>query len=182
MPWPQHVLEQFGTVTRGNIDESEYYGPYIGLLLELFPGQSNFMVVPKHKHCPGFEYQPSIVFIVQQLDKHPVFFIEIRPSSHKNSILERADTDEQMREQLKALAEEVIIDTLYGISAFGTDFCVFSFNRATRAETPAQIYRSRTIVHDSAPSDRWKLNLLTEEGEARFREVVGEIHQMCTTL
>jgi hypothetical protein len=32
--WPKHIVEQLSTVTPlGEVDETEYYGPYNGLLL-----------------------------------------------------------------------------------------------------------------------------------------------------
>ena len=35
MGWPEYIIEQFSTVTPlGEIDETEYYGPYNGLLLD----------------------------------------------------------------------------------------------------------------------------------------------------
>lgn len=50
MPWPNHILEQFDTVTPlGEVDETEYYGPFNGLLQEVFPGPEHFMVVPHYK-------------------------------------------------------------------------------------------------------------------------------------
>ena len=45
--WPEHILEQFGTVTPlGEVDETEYYGLYNGLLLDQFPGPEHYMIVP----------------------------------------------------------------------------------------------------------------------------------------
>jgi len=81
--WPEHIVEQFGTVTPlGEVDETEYYGPYNGLLLDQFPGPEHFMIVPQYKRPT---YPQSIdfttIFIVQR-HKHPIFFIDIKPAGH----------------------------------------------------------------------------------------------------
>ncbi|KAF8312893.1 uncharacterized protein EI90DRAFT_3137008 [Cantharellus anzutake] len=182
MPWPPHTLEQFGTVARGDVDESEYYGPYNGLLGELFPGRSHFMVVPQYKRPRFPQFVDFTTIFIVQHNKHPVFFIEIKPSSHVDTIANRAAADDQMRERFESFAEQVSIDTLYGISALGSRVCVYSYDRATRRIVPAAIEKDASRVNDRAPAKWWGLDILEDDGEAHLRQVTTHVHQMCSTL
>lgn len=183
MPWPSHIIEQFGTITPlGEVDETEYYGPYNGLLLELFPGPEHFMIVPQYKRPT---YPQSIdfttVFIVQR-HKHPVFFIEIKPSGHLRKISYRSAADQQMRERFDTFAEEVNIAKLYGVSALGTQLCVYSYDSASGTLIPGAIERDPTHVNDRAPAAWWDVDIMTPEGEQRLRELVIHVKAMCSQL
>ena len=180
MPWPVHVVEQFDTVTPlGEVDETEYYGPYNGLLLELFPGPQHFMIVPQYKRPT---YPQSIdfttIFIVQ-CHKHPVFFIEIKPSGHIKTISDRSAADQQMRERFDALTGQLTIATLYGVSALGTKLCVYTYDSQAETLEPEGIERDTRRVNDRAPAARWDLDIMTQEGEQQLREVVTHIKTMC---
>ncbi|KAF8529671.1 hypothetical protein BU17DRAFT_36489 [Hysterangium stoloniferum] len=183
MPWPEHVREQFGTVTAfGEIDETEYYGPYNGLLLHLFPGEEHFMVVPQYKRPT---YPQSIdfttIFIVQH-QKHPVLFLEIKPAGHIKKTSNRASADEQMRQRFKDLRDEVSTPTLYGISALGTKLCVYTYKSQSRIVIPPEIKDDPVVLNDTAPANRWDLDVMEFEGEQRIREIVGHIKIMCDGL
>lgn len=65
--------------------------------------------------------------------------------------------------------------TLHGVSVFGTKLCFYTLSKATREITPAEIQESRRYAIDTAPLERWNFDILSAEGEVRFREVVTEI-------
>ncbi|KAF8523471.1 hypothetical protein BU17DRAFT_43782 [Hysterangium stoloniferum] len=183
MPWPSHIVEQFDTITPlGEVDETEYCGPFNGLLLELFPGPEHFMIVPQYKRPT---YPQSIdfttIFIVQR-HKHPVFFIEIKPSGHLKTISGRSAADQQMRERFEALADQAVIATLYGVSALGTQLCLYTYDSAAGTITPEAIERNTKRVNDRAPAAWWDVDILAPDGEQRFREVVTNIKAMCNEL
>jgi hypothetical protein len=181
--WPDHILEQFGTVTPlGEVDETEYYGPYNGLLLDQFPGPEHYMIVPQYKRPT---YPQSIdfttIFIVQR-HKHPIFFIEIKPAGHIKLISDRAAADKQMRERFEALADQLIIPTLYGISALGTRLCVYTYDKETAVLQPERIGEDTKRVNDRAPANRWNMDVMTSAGEERIRELVAHVKAMCAGL
>ncbi|KAM6499481.1 hypothetical protein JOM56_004989 [Amanita muscaria] len=79
---------------------------------------------------------------------------------------------------------------LYGVSAFGSNICVYTFTSQTRSLSPELIPADRNIVTDVAPLDRWALDILDYddvkerkgEGEAKLREVVATIKSMVANL
>jgi len=180
MPWPDYILEQFDTVTPlGEVDEVEYYGPFNGLLQEVFPSPEHFMVVPQYKHPThpqSIEF--TTIFIVRR-HKHPVFFIEIKPAGHIKKISDRAAADEQMRQRYDALVEEIDIPILYGVSALGTKFSVYTYESQTKTLTPPKIEKDLRVVKDRAPANWWNLDVLTHEGEQRIRQIVDHVKAMC---
>ena len=129
--WPEYIIEQFSTMTpQDEFEEPEYYGPYNSLLFNQFPPHEHFMIVPQYKRQYPEDIDFTTIFIVQY-QKHPIFFIEIKPASHIKT--NRPAADKEMREQFDALTDDLAIPTLYGISALGTCLCVYTFDKKTRA-------------------------------------------------
>jgi hypothetical protein len=60
MPWPDYITHQFELVNKFTTDESDYYGPFNGLLNDLFPVSEYYQVVPQFKRIAG-----SIDFTVE---------------------------------------------------------------------------------------------------------------------
>ncbi|RDB17621.1 hypothetical protein Hypma_001064 [Hypsizygus marmoreus] len=182
--WPPYILEQFDTIAPqvGQHDATEYYGPYNGLLAELFPSSEHFMIVPPHKH-PGHPHAGvddfPTSFIVRR-DEHPVFFVEIKPSSHLDTITTRNAADREMRERFEALSTRVKIPTLYGISAIGTNICVYAYQTESGEIAPRVIEKDARTVEDGVPVTRWRLDITTAEGEQRIWEIVNEVKVMCS--
>ncbi|RPB00819.1 hypothetical protein L873DRAFT_1678987 [Choiromyces venosus 120613-1] len=166
----------------GEFDESGYYGPYNGLLNDLFPKQEHYMVVPLYRRPTQLtSVDFTTIFLVQQ-QKHPVFFIKIKPAGHINNTAPRALTDKQMRERFEDLGDRVEIPILHGVSAIGTKFCFYKYTKATRALEPGRIPGSSRMVVDAASINRWNVDILTPQGEQRLREVVGNVKGMCTQM
>jgi hypothetical protein len=184
MAWDAYTCKQFATaLPHGEFDESKFNGPYNGLLSDLFPKREGFMVVPQYKRS---KYSKSIadfttIFIVRY-NEHPVFFLEIKPPGdiHHNSSREAADL--QMRESFRNLFDEVEIQTLYGVSAMGTRLCIYTWCKETRRISPRAIPIDPDFTSDTAPANRWSLDLMTAEGEGRFRQVIGHIKEMSSQL
>jgi len=87
-------------------------------------------------------------------------------------------TEEQMRQGFRELASGTVAPTLYGLSAFGPEFCVYAYNSLTRSLDPPCIPRDTIIIDDTAPEAQWAYNLLEETGEAKLREIVDHIKAM----
>jgi hypothetical protein len=66
----------------------------------------------------------------------------------------------------------------------GTALCFYSLETKKQdAEImPLNIPRHPTRINDIAPKNRWDLDILTVEGENKFRAIVEEIKQACTSL
>ena len=44
------------------------------------------------------------------------------------------------------------------------------------------IYTMTLTVVDTAPWDRWEFDVLTAEGERKFREVISDVKRMCEQM
>src|ERR1700748_2918527 len=155
MPWPEQILEQFDQVPARTIDESEYYGPYNSLLSFLFPVDEGFQVAPK---CKGPVYPGSNDFrtiYVVNVNKRPVFFIEIKPRGHLQNMGARGAADEQMRDGFYNLVGNLVIPKLFGISAMGTAYSIYEYGKDTTKIFPAAIHKDFSIINDYAPVTRW---------------------------
>ena len=59
MVWDTYTSKQFATaLPQGEFDESKFYGPYNGLLNDMFLKSEDFMVVPQYKRS---EYSKAAV-------------------------------------------------------------------------------------------------------------------------
>lgn len=180
MPWERYIVQQFqSALPRGELDESQYYGPYNTLLHYLFPPSESYMVVPQYKRPTQLtSIDFTTIFLIQQ-GQHPVFFLEIKAAEHLRNKYTRAAADKQMRERFEDLGDHVEIPILYGVSAMGTKLCFYKYTKDTGQLEPELIPGHIKIVVDTAPRDRWDFDMLTDEGERKLREVVGEVKRMC---
>lgn len=183
MLWDEFILEQFESATQGGeSDESYYYGPYNSLLTDLFPKEEHYMIVPQYKRPARLtSVDFTTIFLVQQ-QLQPVFFVEVKPAGHIQYISSRTSADKQMRESFEDLGERVKIPILHGVSAIGNKLCFYKYTKVTRVLEPALIPGSITMLIDTAPSNRWDVDLLTPQGEQRLREVVGYVKGMCAQM
>jgi len=182
MTWADTLREQFDLVDRFTTDETEYYGPYNSLLADLFPHTEHFQIVPlKGPITPG-SINISTIYIVRKW-KCPVFFIEIKPFPHLDEISTREKADQQMRDQfVTIIGRNLVIPKLYGISAMGTRFSIYEYIQNTNMLLPPSIARDAMYVTDVAPANRWKYEILEDDGEKTMRELVEEVKAMCERI
>lgn len=179
MPWKDYILEQFeSALPLGEHDESQYYGPYTTLLTKFFPAKEHYMVVPQYKRPRQLESVDFTTIFLIQRRRHPVFFVEIKPAGHIHNDSSRAAADQQMRERVYALRNDIEIPILYGVSAIGTKLCFYKYTKDSRKLEPELILGDTQIVIDTAPKERWDVDLLTIEGERKFRDVIGDVKRM----
>lgn len=179
MPWGATILEQFELINRYTTDESEYYGPYITLLTDMFPHIEHYQVAPQFKGpvTPG-SVDFTVIYVVMKR-KVPVLFIEVKPYVHLHEIGTRGKADHQMRERFRDLVgPNLPVPKLYGISAMGTCFSVYEYTKETSRLTPPLIARDPDIINDVAPQARWNYELLEPAGEVKFRSIVAEVKAM----
>ena len=59
-----------------------------------------------------------------------------------------------------------------------TRICIYTLDRMSRRLIPTIIPSDSELVTDTAPINRWNLDLLTPEGEKQFREIVQHIKKI----
>ncbi|KAF8476107.1 hypothetical protein BDZ91DRAFT_648585, partial [Kalaharituber pfeilii] len=123
----------------------------------------------------------TTIFLVQQRE-HPVFFFEIKAAGHIHRTSSRAAADKEMRERVDDLRDDVKIPILYGVSAIGTKLCFYKCTKDTGQLEPELIPGHTKIVVDTAPRDHWEFDMLTDEGEQKLREVIGDVKRMCIQM
>ena len=119
-PWPPQILKRFSTIPI-NARENDYYGPYNKLLNGLFPADSDYTVVPQSYSL--LDSRDSVDFIIEfeiLLEDKPVFFLEIKEPRKMILKSARTEADNHMRKRMGDLAPLCPLDTLHGVSAFGT--------------------------------------------------------------
>ena len=122
----------------------------------------------------------SVYYIVRN-DGCPVFFIEINPFAHLNSISTRAMADQHMRQRFADLKEDLKIGRLYGISCMGPQFGVWSMDSHTGEVSPYPAQHSTTHIIDTAPRTLWTHHVLETSGHQRLESVARNVHDMVAT-
>ena len=183
--WPIEISEAFQSVFGGIdtcTDESEFYAPYNAMLSELFPLKENFLVSPQYKRPPaGWSIDFTTVFVVQR-QRHPVFFLEIKPPSHLKHIAERGAADAQMRDRFAVLADAVNVPILHGVSALGTNLAFYTYEASNGNISPQGIPQDPSRVNDIAPSERWNTRLFSETGHSKLSTIATDIKEMVRIL
>lgn len=193
MPWPDYITLRFAKATpAGEYDESAFYGPYNMLLGYLFPATEGYMVSPQYtrpEQSKSGAFNASFLVHHHHRDK-PVFFMEIKPSSHLRKPFLRRFADSQMRERAAGLVGDGLgLPVVYGVGAIGTSACVYKLGRETGSVVePAAVrnaggaQNARYWTVDTAPIEWWNLDLLGPEGEQRLRDVVAGVKAMCAEV
>ncbi|KIL57874.1 hypothetical protein M378DRAFT_87324 [Amanita muscaria Koide BX008] len=181
MSWPEPITLQFELIDKLTTDEGAYYGPFISLLHTLFPGSKHYQVSPMFDPIAD-----SIGFTVIYLNarrKVPLLFLEMNNDVAYDSDDARKAADNQLRGFFEVLGGCIPIPKLYSISALGTRICIYEYTVASRSLTPLPTTPPNTeVVADVAPKERWNLDIMEPQGEARLREIVGDIKAMVADL
>ena len=156
-------------------DKSLLYGPFTRLLYSLFSIDSPYEVMPQFKN----EALQGFARIVVEVNRHPVFFVDIRPPDSLPYDSKRKEADEQMRLQFMDLRHNLAIPILHGISAFGTRLSFYEYDSATCVLQPEpEQAQHPSILVDVAPITRWDYDVLQQEGANRLRDVVNKVKEM----
>ena len=123
----------------------------------------------------------SSVYYIVRNHGCPVFFIEINPFVHINSISTRAMADEHMRQRFADLKEDLKIRHLYGISCMGPQFGVWSMDSRTGEVSPHPVQCSTTHIIDAAPRTWWTHHVLETSGHQRLESAARNVYNMVVT-
>lgn len=182
-PWPPYIYRSFESARLtdpSGTNESTFYGPYMRLLYTLFPLDGNFEVVPQYKEKlidpQDSRIDFATVFVVE-LNRHPVFFLQLTPPAALHFASKRRNADKQMRSLFGNLMTDLAaIPVLHGISTFGTRL---SFYRYDAASNQVQPQPQAEFITDIAPLDPWDCDVLEMEGATRLKQVIEHVMQMC---
>jgi hypothetical protein len=174
--WPENIHRSF-KVCGG--EESMFFGPLTRLMYTLFPLDGPYEFMPLFKNW----YQDSsdlIPVLVVTVNRHPVFFIDIKPLASLLDGSKREEADEQMRRRFSDLSQELTIPTLHGVSAFGSRrLSFYEYDAATSNLQPEQVPRTHgSVPADVAPISRWDYDVLEPEGANRLKDVVKKVKEM----
>lgn len=115
-------MEQFRLITYNMEGESQYYGPYITLLTNLFPHTEHYELALQCK-VPASSIDFTILYIIPQLEHNePVLSITIKPPAHLDDLAkyEKADRQTRMRDRFRELGWlDLPVSKIYGICAMG---------------------------------------------------------------
>jgi len=180
--WPDTIVDFFDLAKIAAEKSTFYGGSYNALLNYLFPFEQGYMVVPQLKRSEqskavDFTADFTAVFVVLYAE-HPIFFLEVKGTNKLFQMSTRQAADQQMREQFYNLFDDLQINVLYGVSAFDTQLCLYTLARDTGRIEPDAIHMDPNYVIDTAPEERWGIDLLTTEGEQLLRQVVTHIEMM----
>ncbi|KAF8633625.1 hypothetical protein AX17_004417 [Amanita inopinata Kibby_2008] len=115
-----------------------------------------------------------VVFLRVDFHTQPVFFIEIKTAVAIEHLSERAEADNQLRSRLEHLSNQSLSE-LHGLSALGTRLCFYCRDKSTESVTPPLIPRNDEYVNDTAPADRWNMDILTDDGYSAFMNIVERV-------
>ncbi|KAI9461965.1 hypothetical protein BJY52DRAFT_168413 [Lactarius psammicola] len=184
-PWPEYIHQSFNSAIVNDPsgrDESLFYGPFTRLLYTLFSVEGPYEIVPHFKSVGlqgSRESIDTVAVLVVEVNRRPVFFIEIRSPASLPYDSKREEADEQMRRRFRDLRQILTIPILHGISAFGTRLSFYEYDSATHVLQPEQVLRSHpSILADVAPITRWDCDVLQPEGANRLRDVVNKVKEM----
>ncbi|KAI6015329.1 hypothetical protein F5J12DRAFT_717407 [Pisolithus orientalis] len=183
--WPQFITQSFNSalaIDPTGKDESVFHGPYTRLLYSLFSLDGLYEIAPKYKFQGTQDAFELVTIFVVEPQRHPVFFIEVRPSASLPYDSKREEADNQMRRRVRDLRVNLTIPVLYGVSAFGTRLSFYRYDTGSQVLTPEQILVHPTRLTDVAPADRWNCDVLQADGAQRLREVVEQVKQMCARI
>ena len=107
-----------------------------------------------------------------------VCFVDVRTYLAYYHDSARKREDDYMRDRfLEFSSSGLALPKLYGISALGTLYAVYEYRTHDRALAPMP-----EVVNGTAPQEMWDYDLFEPEGEAKFKQLVGEIKETVAAL
>jgi len=187
MPPPETIYEVFEpTNDMRETQASQIYRPYYVLLNYLFPTEEGYTVFPQYKiPAQSMSVDFKNFYTVRHKTRYDMlFFLQVKSSEDLSHISSRQEADLQMREKYKRLFEfvQVKIGWLYGACAMGTKISIYKLDMRSWQLFPFAIPSGPELVTDTAPVDRWNIDLLTQEGQGQLRKIVQHIKEMSTQI
>ncbi|KAJ7148980.1 hypothetical protein C8R43DRAFT_853335, partial [Mycena crocata] len=160
--WPEIIMYSLACVDPA-AEQQAYFPGWAGLLTDLFPSNQAFGLGVDRNRTPD---RTGIVIIFKT---KPIFFVELKIRAHLGDAVLREVADKQMRGRLEEFYDG--LNPMYGISAFGTRFSIYSKSASNNEIIPTN------DATDPAPLDRWNLNILAAQGEFQIRTLAARIRR-----
>ncbi|KAI6145414.1 hypothetical protein BKA82DRAFT_129836 [Pisolithus tinctorius] len=178
--WLAVVYEAFEVIGH-NAAKNKFYGPFNKLLNILFPCSSPFTVHPQYTLGST---QQCADFIITYGQNGPVLVIEVKPPHNYLHIANRAAADIQVRTHMHTMAASCALETLYSISAIGTQLTFYTLDTGNiNADiSPPPITCHPTQVNDTATASCWHRDVLCCSREMALCGIAMAISNACTTL
>lgn len=104
-------------------------------------------VTPQYKRPEQSKSVDFCTIFIVRYKRHPVFSVEIKASGHIQHVSTRQAADEQMREGIINLFDDVEINVLHGVSAIGTKLCFYTWTKQSCRIQPNPIPIDNRIYH-----------------------------------
>ena len=118
--WVEKVTKRFSTIPP-SARENDFYAPYNRLFFRRLP---NYTVLDLH--------DPVVRSPSEALEDKLVLFAEIKEPRELTLKSTREEADNQTRKRVGHLAPSCPLDTLNGVSAFGTRLTFYTYDKQTR--------------------------------------------------
>lgn len=180
--WPDRIINLFEAADFKYECENALNGPFNALLDHCFPWENGWNVVPQYRQPKRRETIDFTIIYLIKKNKIPMFFMEIKPLCHVDNISTRSLADEQMRDRFTSLLPDISTNILHGISALGNRLSHYYLESQNNKLTPSLIAKDLTFINDTAPAERWNIDILNDEGYIKFKEIVDDVKQMSMAL
>ena len=187
--WPAGLLKIF-EICRHELQplENRYHGPYLKLLTYCFdPDSFEFFVapqIPPSEFPPRYTVDPVVFLIVFDIQRRPVLMAEINDDCWAAGPESRLKEVEQMRQRYDSMLFDCPLPHLWGLSLLGTSLRVYRGDVVTGYVEPAFEIRpdpSRTLPRNFLEG-AWNIDILSQEGFAKMKEIVGDIVDKAAAL
>jgi len=108
----------------------------------------------------------------------PVVIVEVKDDSWAQKGELRYRADKQMRDRYGLMLDDSATPRLWGLSVFGTSVRVYCGDKASYEVTPQAVPRPEPLSRVLSPSflaREWDLDLLSQEGFEKMKEIVTDI-------
>lgn len=186
--WPPALLRIFEICREEDKQfESRYYGPYNRLLGYCFGDSFDFFVAPQSptgSHAAKDAVDFVVFFVVFDAHKRPVLIAEIKDDSWVGNISTRFEADQQLRRRYEAMFDACPLPRLWGLSLLGTSLRIYRGDVVTGAIAPP--YQGRPHEDYTLPrgflEGEWNLDILSQEGFDKMKEIVADITTAAAAL
>ncbi len=180
--WPAGLLTIFDHArAKHTTFENRYYGPYDKLLNYCFGDNFKFYIAPQSP--PRDDSRDAVDFIVflvvfDVATDRPVLMAEVKDHSWAQKAELRYRADKQMRDKYALMLDECPLPRLWGLSLLGTSMRVYCGDTTSFDVTPPAIPRpepSTRILSPNFLAGEWELDILSDEGFAKMKDLVTDI-------
>ena len=187
--WPAGLLKIFDICRQDlGLFEGRYDGPYTKLLTYCFgPDSYEFFIArqrPLSEFPPRDTFDPLILLIVFDIQRRPVLMAEIKDDCWATEAEGRRKADERMRQGYDSVVGGCALPRLWGLSLLGTSLRVYCADVVSGKIEPVFEDRpspSRVLPYNFLEG-AWNIDILSQEGFAKMKEIVGDIVENAAAL